>query len=325
MSESMQAVDLSAAADGTYHIAVNMNADGSFAAAGYSSDTPQVDTRKLSAYPVPVAASSENAGRTIGFSVDGSLATYWGSNSGSGAGVIGQWVEYTLPDSKGGFKSIVAKAAQSYVGSAPAAADIEQLVDGVWVKVGTATYAHNVLSGCFKAIEGNASVRLKATAGTIGTSYGWTLTDIQVTDLTAGDLYNPSEVTHYDATDSPIRRVYLGWVEKYGGAITEVHCYASGKRCVVPLNAGATLATGTNYSINTPFLMPVDASQIRELDVTGMTDFNVFYALDGTAWRGWIRRANTEQTVTVGSLSGKSANNYPYNTIRAAFIVERGY
>ncbi|MFV0420629.1 hypothetical protein [Oleidesulfovibrio sp.] len=325
VSNAMQSIDLSAAADGTYHIAVNMNADGSFAAPSHSNNTPQISTRKLLSYPVPVAASSENTGREIGFSVDGDLATYWGANSGSGAGVIGQWAEYTLPDSKGGFKSIVAKASQSYVGSAPAAADIEQLVSGIWVKVGEAKYLNNVLCGSFQATAGNTTLRIKATAGTVSYSYGWTITDIQVTDLTAGDLYNPSDVTHYGSTDTPIRRVYLGWVEKYGGVITDVHCYALSKRCVVPLNAGGTLATGTNYSINTPFLMPVNAAQIRELDVTGMTDFNVFYSYDSAQFRGWIRKANTEQTVTVGSLSGKSANNYSYSTIRAALIIERGY
>ncbi|MFV0420578.1 hypothetical protein, partial [Oleidesulfovibrio sp.] len=69
VSNAMQSIDLSAAADGTYHIAVNMNADGSFAAPSHSNNTPQISTRKLLSYPVPVAASSENTGREIGFSV----------------------------------------------------------------------------------------------------------------------------------------------------------------------------------------------------------------------------------------------------------------
>jgi hypothetical protein len=271
-----QTVDLSAAADGTYHIAVNMNADGSFSAPSHSSDYPQIGTRKLLAYPVPVAASTSASGREIPFSVDGDLATYWSPSVGSGTAIIGEWIECTLPDTKGGTKSVVAKAASAYAGSAPATADIEQQIDGVWTKVGAVKYLSNVLYGSFQATAGNATLRIKATAGTVSSSYGWAIADIQVSDLTAGDLYDPATVTMYDKDDNPIRRVYLGWVEKFGGVITDVHCYSLGDTTIVPVNNGANVSINSRYIQGFPYVAggaPTLTSQIYFQGKWGETGF----------------------------------------------------
>jgi hypothetical protein len=59
----------------------------------------------------------------------------------------------------------------------------------------------------------------------------------------AGDLYNPVTVTMYDTNDNPIRRVYLGWVEKFGGTVTDVHCYSLGTVVTMPINSGNPVAT----------------------------------------------------------------------------------
>jgi hypothetical protein len=271
-----QTVDLSAAADGIYHIAVNMNADCSFSTPSYSKDYPQLVTRNLLAYPVPVAASTSASGREIPFSVDGDLATYWSPSAGSGTAIIGEWIECTLPDTKGGTKSVVAKATSAYAGSAPATADIEQQIDGVWTKVGAVKYLSNVLYGSFQATAGNATLRIKATAGTVSSSYGWTIADIQVSDLTAGDLYNPATVTMYDKDDNPIRRVYLGWVEKFGGTITDVHCYSLGDTTIVPVNNGANVSINSRYIQGFPYVAggaPTLTSQIYFENKWGETGF----------------------------------------------------
>jgi hypothetical protein len=280
---SPQVVDLSAAADGTHHVYADIAEDGTFSGFGHTDVAPQINTRELLSYPVPVAASSTAADRDIEFSVDGNPATYWGAGAGSGAVVIGVWIEFTLPDSKSGVKSIISTSSASYVGSAPSTADVEQLVGGVWTKVGELVYIDNTLRGSFDSVEGNNTVRLKATAATVNSSYGWTISDIQVSDLTAGDIYNISGVTMYDKDDNPIRRVYLGWVEKSGGAITDVHCYSLGSSVTVPVNDGGLVAKNTTVVEDLPYVFSRNSNAKAQVFAEGF-------------WgnTGWVYSSNPE-------------------------------
>jgi hypothetical protein len=326
-----QTVDLSAAADGIYHIAVNMNADCSFSTPSYSKDYPQLVTRNLLAYPVPVAASTSESGREIPFSVDGDLATYWSTSVGSGTAIIGEWIECTLPDTKGGTKSVVAKAASAYAGSAPATADIEQQIDGVWTKVGAVKYLSNVLYGSFQATAGNATLRIKATAGTVSSSYGWTIADIQVSDLTAGDLYNPATVTMYDKDDNPIRRVYLGWVEKVAGVITDVHCYSLGSSVTVPVNDGGLVGNNTTVVEALPYIFSRNANAKAQIFAegfwgnTGWIYANVSYGTNASLLEDSLRIYTGEGTPShKTSFSGSDFTEF-VSASRVRVTVDRGY
>jgi hypothetical protein len=85
----------------------------------------------------------------------------------------------------------------------------------------------------------------------------------------AGDLYNPVTVTHYNSSDVPIRRVYLGWVEKFSGVITDVHCYSLGSSVTLPVYGGDLVDKNMNVFEDLPFVLSKNASAEAQIVAEG--------------------------------------------------------
>jgi hypothetical protein len=93
--------------------------------------------------------------------------------------------------------------------------------------------------------------------------------EVGVERIGAGDIYNPATVTMYDKDDNPISRVYIGWVEKVGGVITDVHCYSLGSSVTVPVNDGGLVAKNTTVVEVLPYIFSRNANAKAQIFAEG--------------------------------------------------------
>jgi hypothetical protein len=250
---SPQVVDLSAAADGTHHVYADIAEDGTFSGFGFTTQQPEVGhERSIFSTQEDVTNVTTDTSPLRGdpnILVDGSLADYvhWGIKTPTVvfSGVSGELKSFSIfsPRSQG-------QPPKSWV--------IEGLKSGVWEEVGT---------GSTSSIDDWTEDRYIASTITSSVVYeqfrlrvtdswgaGCIFSDVLFSALSLkGDLYNPVTVTMYDTNDNPIRRVYLGWVEKFGGTITDVHCYSLGSSVTLPVNNGSPIAVNTQYTLLYPF------------------------------------------------------------------------
>jgi hypothetical protein len=156
--------------------------------------------------------------------------------------------------------------------------------------------------------------------------------EVGVERIGAGDLYNPTTVTHYNTSDAPIRRVYLGWVEKVSGAITDVHCYSLGSSVTVPVNDGGLVAKNTTVVEDLPYIFSKNANAKAQIFAEGFWGITGWqYASGGYGTRSSIK-SNAVYTYTGGlGLAGTQStagSDFPGNITtpcRVRVTVDRGY
>jgi hypothetical protein len=169
-----------------------------------------------------------------------------------------------------------------------------------------------------------------------GTFSGFGYTDVApevgVGRVGAGDIYNPATVTMYDKDDNPIRRVYLGWVEKVAGVITDVHCYSLGDTTIVPVNNGANVSINSRYIQGFPYVAggaPTLTSQIYFQGKWGETGF--IFSTDGfgtkatTIGEDLFFQTGSYSLTSLGTNSGSDFTMTTNTPTKGRIKVRRGY
>jgi hypothetical protein len=169
-----------------------------------------------------------------------------------------------------------------------------------------------------------------------GTFSGFGYTDVApevgVGRVGAGDIYNPATVTMYDKDDNPIRRVYLGWVEKVAGVITDVHCYSLGDTTIVPVNNGANVSINSRYIQGFPYVAggaPTLTSQIYFQGKWGETGF--IFSTDGFGTKGTtigedlFFQTGSYSLTSLGTNSGSDFTMTTNTPTKGRIKVRRGY
>ncbi|MBL3582470.1 hypothetical protein [Oleidesulfovibrio alaskensis] len=263
-------VDLTSAADGVCHIYADMAADGTFSGFGHTDIPPETGTSRGGADVIPafsgytlagwgtVSADSESDplyaawkafNRTAADSND-----FWGSGRNDGTGWLRMVftaprtvVGYMLVPRSGGTNSWMPKAWKVKYGGTDTPDTTAQVVSGfVFPGQGIAGKSVFMLDAPVTA----ASIEIEVTAsadpaGLVGLA--------MFVPLFAGDFFDTAAGVMHDCTGAPVRRVYLGRVEKNGGTVRTVHSYGAGTVAVIPVNAGEPVAKNSAVIENLPF------------------------------------------------------------------------
>jgi hypothetical protein len=256
------AVDLSAEADGTKYIYVDLDAGGAIVSAGVTDIPPEAGVSAGGSDVMPVfsgatlagwgtvsATSEFNATNAPWKALDGTIGTAYLSASGSFNGGVGNqtWkTNFTKPRS---FPGVFLRSNTAVGDAITAPRDFNVLCDGVIVATFTGvTWAVNEEKYFgFDTPARNVSelsIQVLAIANTISTGYV-SMQDVRIPLF--DDMYNPVTITMLNSADTAIRRVYLGSVVKSGSSITAVHCYALGTSAVIPVNNGTNVTTNATY------------------------------------------------------------------------------
>jgi len=142
----------------------------------------------------------------------------------------------------------------------------------------------------------------------------------------AGDLYNPVTVTHYNSSDAPIRRVYLGWVEKVADVITDVHCYSLGSSAITPIANGVDLLISTVYIENLGFLM--NNGSCRPEIYAANRWFEVpefYYQTDSHGFSGRVLTTTTWRGKTGLYLGPDPDGGSAITQAKGRLVIQRGY
>lgn len=100
----------------------------------------------------------------------------------------------------------------------------------------------------------------------------------------SGDFYNVAENVMYDATDKPIRRVYIGRVVLASGIVSEVIAQPVGYECTVPVTLALDL--GEEYLLRNPFIGEVDA--VAEVSYNLLTSDSSISSWGPTYWNDQV-------------------------------------
>jgi hypothetical protein len=156
--------------------------------------------------------------------------------------------------------------------------------------------------------------------------------EVGVERIGAGDIYNPATVTMYDKDDNPISRVYIGWVEKVGGVITDVHCYSLGSSVTVPVNDGGLVAKNTTVVENLPYVFSRNANAKAQIFAEGFWgNTGWIYGTNGFGTKGSLLKDSLRiYTGPAGLSSTTPVSGSDFSTTvttqsRVRVTVDRGY
>lgn len=330
LSEALAAphvVDLSAAADGTHHVYADIAEDGTFSGFGHTDMVPEVGVERGR-----IGTQDDVT------SVTADPATYSGDPNTLVNGSLSGYVQWTTPAITVNFLgvggrlqefSIFAPRVQNIL---PKTWEVDGLSGGIWTKIG---------DGVTASVDDWTSDRYISTTITDSTTVyeqfrlrttsswgsGMIFTDVKFSALAdPADLYNPTTVTHYDSSDVPIRRVYLGWVEKVSGAITDVHCYSLGNSTITPIANGVDLLPATVYVEDLGFLMANGSCRVEIYAAPHWFEApEMYYQTSGHGVFGRVLTTTTWRGKTASYLGANPDTGTAITQAKARLVIQRGY
>lgn len=273
-------IDMSLIADGTYHVYADINSDGSFGSFGYKDVQPEVGVHRAGVDAMPgftaytlqgwgtVSASSEyNVSHPAWEVFDKVNVSDVNSAWVSQSGVTSGWLRcvFDKPRTLIGYmvrnrndSGAITAAPKSWTfrvgnGDVPDTVVDTRPSEVAWANSEERHYQLASPVTC-------TSFELNITANN---GYATYVHLDQITPLFIEDIYNPTELTHYDKSGNKIRRVYLGWVYKKAGNIAGMSTYSIGDYAVKPVNLGMPVAVSQRYQLSSPFLLQGKSAKVN--------------------------------------------------------------
>lgn len=337
-------VDLTAEADGTKYVYVNLAADGTIESAGITSSAPQVGYDRVDARLAPSGVNIGNMTLSGGLAAafDGNVDQSAASSAAAGSSALGgyagndfgspQALKYAIAYSSNnsGFWNDATTGKVQLWGSNSNDFTTATLISSVSI---TNTLSQRVVT--LNADSSNYRYRW-VQALPDNTTLSTYIAEIEWYMESQADVYNPATVTMLDSSDAPIRRVYLGFAVISSGVVTDTVCYALGDIVTLPVNNGSNIASGSNvYQSDTPYIgrMSSMITEIYATPISAWAEGGFFTDSDAarfarTTQGNDILYTTTGATALLESNSGYSGTRpigQAVTSARARVVVKRGY